>query len=152
MSAKRLGKLEQLAGKRADQSRVRLMRETQALHQLDSHQTELRCINAEYQQAIVGKQNVTPQSLAHRRGFVSQLARKIDELSVQKALKLETVEHCTREHQQHTAQHSAIDLVHKQRERQRIELLAHREQQQLDESASRQYVQIQILKSEHEHE
>ena len=152
MSAKRLGKLEQLAGKRAEQSRVRLVQEKQALHQLDSYQTELRGINTEYQQALVGKEDVTPQSLAHRRAFVSQLACKIDELAVQKALKLETVEHCAREHQQHSAQHSAIDLVHTQREKERVQLLAKREQQQLDESAGRQYVQNQILISEHNHE
>ena len=152
MSTKQLGKLEQLAGKRADRSRVRLIHEKRALHQLDSHQTELRCINAEYQQAMVGKENVTPQSLAHRRGFVSQLARKIDELSVQKALKLKTVEACACEYKQHSAQHSAIDLVHKQREKERVQLLASREQQLLDESAGSQYVQNHLLNSEHDHE
>ena len=152
MSAKRLGKLEKLACKRADQSRARLVHEQQALHQLDSHQSELRCINAEYQHAMVGRENVTPQSLAHRRSFVSQLAKKIDEISVQKALKLETVDRCARDHQQHLAQHSAIDLVHKQREKERVKLLASREQRQLDESAGRQYAQNLILNSERDNE
>ena len=152
MSVKRLGKLEQLAGKRADQSRARLAQEEQALRQLQSYHTELRSINAEYQQATVGNESVTPQSLAHRRAFVSQLALKLDELSIQKAQKLETVEQRAHEHQQHAAQHAAIDTVHKQRVKQRGQSLARREQQQFDESAGRQYVQNQILSTERDNE
>lgn len=152
MSAKKLGKLEQLAGKRAEQSRVQLAHETQALHQIDSHHSELRAINTEYQQAMVGNDEVAPQLLAHRRAFVSQLTQKLDELLAQKSLKQETVKQRAREHEQRSAQHTAIDLIHKQRTRELEQLRLRREQQQLDESASQLYYQNQALKDEYDHE
>ena len=76
---------------------------------------------------MVGNDEVAPQLLAHRRAFVSQLTQKLDELLAQKSLKQETVKQRAREHEQRSAQHTAIDLIHKQRTRELEQLRLRRE-------------------------
>lgn len=148
MSSEQLGKLEELAGKRADQSRDQAEREKQQLRQIDQHRHELRAINKEYQQSPVGREDVAPQLLAHRRAFVEQLTQKLDELSIQREQKYRSVQARVHEHQQRAAQHTAIELIHSKRIEERENARARREQQQLDETARGLHYQRKHMEKE----
>ena len=139
MSTRQLGKLERLAGKLAERSRLHLENEARALQQMDQHHAELRAINKEYQQALVGNENVTPSSLAHRRLFVAELTNKIDQLVQQRDVKERSVKKCVDQYKQRIAEHTAIGLIHK-RSLQELALQQNRtEQQQLDEYAGQRH-------------
>ena len=60
MSTSQLVRLEKLASKRADKSHHALKLQSQELQQMDQHRTELRSINQEYQQALIGAEAVAP--------------------------------------------------------------------------------------------
>ena len=153
MSTSQLGRLEKLAGKRADKSRHALKQQTQELQQLDKHRTELRSINHEYQQAPIGTEVAAPRLLAIRREFVQQLAQKIDELDVHREQALEKLKERAEECKQFTAQHTAIDIVNQQRAEEYNALVNLKDQQQLDETAGRQHYQQQrslITGNDHE--
>lgn len=152
MSSKQLEKLEELAGKRADQSRNVLHQEQQKLQQMELHRTELNSINQEYQKALVGRPEVAPQQLAHRRAFVEQLTRKLDELALQSELKRQTVTAKAAEHQHHTAQHTAIEIVNKHRNEAHELATSQLHQQQLDEVARGQHFERNRLNMEQDNE
>lgn len=152
MSSRQLGKLEELAGKRVDQSRDRVEYEKQQLRTIDQHRSELHAINREYQQGPVGQAEVAPQLLAHRRAFVEQLTRKLDELSLQREQKRQMVHTRMHEHQQRTAQHAAIELIHDKRVEQLELAMSRHEQQQLDEAARGQHLQQQTIDQAMENE
>lgn len=135
MDSGRLEKLEELAGRRADKSRHSLELEQQKLQQLEHHSNELRSINQEYQQAPVGNSDVAPQQLAQRRAFVERLTEKLEELAEQREQKRQSVSAKAYEHQQHTAQHTAIEIVNTHRLEQASVIAQQRDQQQLDEIA-----------------
>ncbi|MFK8079296.1 MAG: flagellar FliJ family protein [Granulosicoccus sp.] len=139
MGSKQLGKLEELAGKRVDQSRNVLEIEQQKLWQIEHQRAELHSINQEYQQALVGGGEVAPQQLAYRRAFVEQLTQKLDQLAEQSELKRQSVTEKAVEHQQRTAQHTAIEIVNKHRADAEESVANQRQQQQLDEVARSQH-------------
>jgi len=135
MSLKQLGKLETLAEKRADQSRLSLSQETAQLHKIEHHCDELSSISNEYQQGVVGLDEVPPQLLAQRRAFVEQLTDRLEALEVQRKEKQKSVRQKSLEHTKRTAQHTAIEILRDQRAEQDAARLSHREQQMLDEAA-----------------
>ena len=139
MSAKQLGKLERLAGKRVEQSRLRLENEARALQKMDQHHSELHAINTEYQQAVVGKENVAPTSLAHRRMFVTELTQKLDQLLQQREVKEQSLQLCIEEYKQRIAEHTAMDVIHKHSLQDLAQQQSRREQQQLDEYAGQRH-------------
>lgn len=143
MSSEQLDKLEKLAGQRTDRSRAILARETQELALLDRHCRELRTLNHEYQNSLLCEAEVSPQSLAHRRAFVKQLAEKLDALAEQREQKNLSVEQKLLDHQQHTAQQAAIELVNESRSELHRQAVVRRDQQQLDASAQTQHIQQQ---------
>ncbi|MFK7861383.1 MAG: flagellar FliJ family protein [Granulosicoccus sp.] len=152
MTSKQLGKLEELAGKRADQSRNVLEREQQQLWQIEHQRTELQSINQEYQQALVGGTEVAPRQLAYRRAFVEQLTQKLDELAEQCELKSQSVHAKSIEHQKRTAQHTAIEIVNNHRVDADIVLSSQRNQQQLDEVARSQHFERTRMGTENDNE
>jgi len=152
MTSKQLGKLEELASKRADQSRHTLEREQRKLAKIEHHRAELRAITNEYQQAGLGELEVAPQQLAHRRAFVEQLTHKIDELSEKSDQKRQSVRAKLLEHQQRTAQHTAIDIVNNQRIDADYLRANQRQQQQLDEVARGQHFERNRIDQESDNE
>ena len=148
MSSKPLGKLVKLAGQRADQSRKLAEQEKHQLRTIDQQRAQLREINVEYQQGPVGRADVAPQLLAHRRAFVEQLTKKLDELSLQREQKLQQVKTRMQEEQQHAAQHAAIEVINDKHVVE-LEIAASRhEMQQQDEAARAQHYRQAILKKE----
>lgn len=148
MSSKPLDKLEKQASQRADHSRKLVEQEKQQLQTIDQHRAELHMINCEYQQGPVGRTDVAPQLLAQRRAFVEQLTRKLDELSMQREQKHQLVQTKVQEHQQHTAQHAAIEIISQKRVEELEIAGSRRETQQLDEAARGQHYQQQVLNKE----
>lgn len=148
MSSKPLDKLEKLAGQRADQSHRLFEQEMQQLQTIDQHRAELHVINSEYQQGPVGRTDVAPQLLAQRRAFVEQLTRKLDELRTQREQKRQMVQTRMHEHQQHTAQHAAIELISEKRIDELKIAGSRQEMQQLDEVARGRHYQQQALNKE----
>lgn len=152
MTSKQLSKLEELAGKRADQSRNVLEKEQQKLRQMEQHHSELRSISQEYQQALMGGGEVVPQQLAQNRAFVEQLTLKLDELAEQSVKTRESVKVSAVEHQQRTAQHTAMEIVNKHRVDAINVVTNQRDQQQLDEAAQGQHHERNRLNKEYDNE
>lgn len=152
MTSKQLSKLEELAGKRADQSRNALEREQQKLRQMEHHHSELQSISKEYQKALMGGAEVAPQQLAQNRAFVEQLTLKLDELAEQSELKRQNVKASAIEHQQRTAQHTAIEIVNKHRVDAINVATNQRDQQQLDEVAQSQHFERNRMNKEYDNE
>jgi len=152
MSSKQLEKLEKLAGKRVDQSRNVLEVEQQKLWQIEHQRTELRSINQEYQHALVGRSEVVPQQLAYRRAFVEQLTQKLDQLADQSELTRKRVTEKAIEHQQRTAQHTAIETVTTHRVDAEKEVASQRQQQQLDEVARSQHFERNLIDKEYDND
>lgn len=148
MKSEPLDKLEKLAEQRAERSRGIWMREQQVLDQIDEHCRELRMMNHEYQNSLLGDAQVSPQLLAHRRNFVQQLSKKLDELKEQRVQKHESVEQKADELRMHSAQQAAIQTINDARAITRDSVLAKREQQQLDGNAQIQHIQRQYTDGE----
>lgn len=108
MSSAKLAKLESLSEEQAEHSRDLVERQRRELSQLDSHHSDLNRINHEYQNGLVGMEGVSPQQLAHRRSFVSQLTRKLDVLHHERIQKKEMLQTSIHEHQQQRAQTAAL--------------------------------------------
>jgi len=148
MSLSRLGKLEKLASKRTDQSRVKLARDTSVLKQIEHHHSELTSISHEYQQGPVGQAEVAPQLLAQRRAFVEQLTGKLEQLAQQSEQKKKVVQQQTDEHTRRTAQHAAIELLYKKQADEIDDKTTRYEQQMLDEAARHQHLALRAINKE----
>lgn len=108
MSSAKLAKLESLSEEQAEHSRDLVERQRLELSQLDNHHSDLKRINLEYQNSLIGLDGVSPQQLAHRRSFVSQLTRKLDVLHHERIQKKEKLQISIKEHQQQSAQTAAL--------------------------------------------
>lgn len=129
-----LASLEALADKFANQSRVLVEREKKAIRQLDEHRDELKKINQEYQQAIVGRVDTTPQLLAHRRAFVDGLTEKLNELGFQRIKREEQFQQRMIEHRKRRAQHAALEVMRAKEQAKRSAAIARTEQISMEES------------------
>lgn len=140
MSSKPLDKLEKLAGSRVELLRVVLMREIKQLEHITRHMTDLRSINKEYQQSVVGKSEIGPQHLAHRREFVEKLRDKLEALNDDKTQMVKRIDEKSTELKYCSAQHSAIGILNEKRKESLRKSDNQREQKQLDEITGAQHL------------
>ncbi len=111
MSSAKLAKLESLSEEQAEHSRDLVERQRLELSQLDGHHSDLTRINLEYQNGLVGVEGVSPQQLAHRRTFVSQLTNKLEVLQHERVQKNKKLQGSIKEHQQQSAQSAALGTM-----------------------------------------
>lgn len=111
MGSSQLEKLEKLAGQRADASGLASRKQRDSLMLLEQQDNELSRIHQEYQTGIVGRSDVSPQLLAHRRAFVSRLSAKMEDLKQQKQQQKERLRQSAAEHLRHQSQRAALDLM-----------------------------------------
>lgn len=135
MKSDSLAALEELAEKFSDQSRMLVERERSAIRELDEHHCELVKLNREYQHSIVGRTDTTPQSLEHRRAFVSGLTSKLQELQFQRAQRYQQLEQRLVEHRKRNAQHAALEAMQQRAHSKRRATVARHEQLSMEESA-----------------
>lgn len=152
MNSNSLDKLEELASNRVEKSRVILLREISQLEHVERQINELRMINEEYQQGIVGASNVAPQQLAQRREFVEKLTFKLKELSYDKIQRKKRVDEKSTKFKLSNAQHSAIQIINERRSELRMKNENQREQQQHDEIASAQHLSRSRKEKENKYE
>lgn len=152
MSSKPLDKLEKLASSRVELLRVVLMREIRQLEHITRHMTDLRSINKEYQQSIVGKSEIEPQHLAHRRAFVEKLSGKLEALNEDKTQMVKRIDEKSSELQYCSAQQSAIEIMNEQRKESLLKIDTQREQKTLDEIAGAQHLRRTRLQKEKRNE
>ena len=134
MSSQQLSKLESLSQTRADKARDAVAKKRAELSVIDRQHRELKAINREYQDGIVGQEAVAPQVLAHRRAFVAVLTIKLDQLQQQRQHQDHKLKDKLVEQQQRTAQTAAIGTMVERHELRESEVVARREQVQLEES------------------
>ncbi|MFK8077143.1 MAG: hypothetical protein AB8B84_11195 [Granulosicoccus sp.] len=150
MSSAKLAKLESLSEEQAEYSRDLVERQRAELSQLDSHHSDLKRINQEYQNAIVGVDGVSPQQLALRRSFVSQLTSKLDDLNQEKARKNVMLQESINDFHEQSAQTAAISsLVEREVAK---ESLSHARLLQMQENETTQSMrQLAIARQEEDH-
>ena len=135
MSSQQLSKLEALSQTRADKARDAVAKQRAKLSVIDRQHLELKTINREYQEGVVGQEAISPQLLAHRRAFVSALTVKLEELQHSRQQQNGKLQEQLVEQHQRTAQTSAIGTMVERQELQEASVAARREQAQLEESA-----------------
>lgn len=147
MKSAQLEKLEKLSGKRVDQTRQLLNAEVSNLKKLDSQCAQLTQVNKEYQRSLVGHGRIAPKHLEQRRSFVEHLSKRIEQAVNARNEKARLVQTINEEHVHRTAQHAAIEIVHRKK-REEVELgKVRRDQQRMDEAAQQQFIKRQVLGS-----
>lgn len=134
MSSLRLSKLEALSQTRADKASNAVAKQRAKLSMIDRQHGELQAINREYQDDVVGRANISPQLLAHRRAFVAGLTVKLDELQHSRRQQDDRLKESLVEQHQRTAQTTAIGTMAERHELQEAEVAVRHEQAQLEES------------------
>lgn len=134
MSSQQLSKLEALSQTRTDKASDAVAKQRARLSVIDRQHLELKAINREYQEGVVGQAAISPQLLAHRRAFVAALTVKLDELQHSRQQQDGKLQEKLVEQQQRTAQTAAIGTMVERRELQEAHVAARREQAQLEES------------------
>ena len=147
MSSQQLSKLEALSQTRADKTRDAVLKQRAKLSLIDRQHLELKAINREYQEGVIGQEAVSPQLLAQRRAFVTALTLKLDELQHSRLQQDGMLQEKLVEQQQRTAQTAAIGTMVERHELQEAHVAARREQAQLDES-SQALLRLRQLESE----
>lgn len=150
MSSAKLAKLESLSEEQAEHSRDQVERQRLELSQLDGHHSDLKRINQEYQNGLVGLEGVSPQQLAHRRSFVSQLTRKLDVLHHERIQKKEMLKESIKEHHHQSAQTAALgSMVERETAK---EAVSHARIQQVQENETSQSMrQLAMQRKEDDH-
>ncbi|ASJ71777.1 hypothetical protein [Granulosicoccus antarcticus] len=150
MSSQQLSKLEALSQTRADQSSAAVAKKQAELKVIDRQHLELKAINREYQEGVIGQESISPQLLAHRRAFVASLTVKLDELKQKRQQQDHQLKATIVEQQQRTAQTAAIATIVERNELNEADVAARREQVQLEESAqSMKYLRQQDSENKH---
>jgi hypothetical protein len=134
MDLEQLKNLEQLSQMAVDRSQIVLEKDRQQLQLLDQHRDELSQLSRDYQQSIVGTEEVTPRMLAHRRAFVSKLTLKLSDMSEQRQNMVQTHRQRVVEHSEKNAQHSAIESVYERNSDQHDLILRQTEQRVVDDA------------------
>ena len=134
MSSQQLSKLEALSQTRADKASDAVAKQRAELSFLDRQHLELKAINREYQDGVVGQEAIAPQLLAHRRAFVAALTVKLDQLQQQRQQHDRKLTNKLVEQRQRTAQTAAIGTMVERQELHEADVAARREQVQLEES------------------
>lgn len=134
MSSGQLSKLESLSQTRVDQARSAIEQQQRELSLMDRQHLELKAINREYQEGVIGERTIAPQLLAQRRAFVAQLTEKLDMLSLQRQQREELLRRKVVEQRQNTAQTAAIGSLVEKRQLQEAHVAARQEQLQLDQA------------------
>ena len=134
MSSQQLSKLEALSQTRADKARDAVAKQRAELSVIDRQHLELKAINREYQDGVVGQEAIAPQMLAHRRAFVAALTVKLDQLQQKRQQQDHKLKEKLVEQQQRTAQTAAIGTMVERHELREAHVAARREQVQLEES------------------
>lgn len=111
MSSAKLAKLESLAEEQAENSEKVVERQRLELSQIDKHHSDLNRMNLDYQNGVVGVDGMSPQYLAHRRGFVSGLSTKLDMLKEQRNQKTQVFEESVRQSREHKARTAALGAL-----------------------------------------
>ncbi|MGQ7848477.1 hypothetical protein ACUNV4_28535 [Granulosicoccus sp. 3-233] len=150
MSSGQLSKLESLSQTRVDQARSAVEQQRLELSIMDRQHQELKAINREYQEGVIGESGIAPQLLAQRRAFVAQLTEKLDMLSLQRQQREQLLQSKLAEQKQHTAQTAAIGSLVEKRLLHEAHIAARQEQSQLEQAV--QGIQhVNKLNSEDEH-
>lgn len=147
MRSHQLSKLEALSQTRADQTRNAVAKKRAELSIIDRHHHELKTINQEYQDGVVGQESIAPQLLAHRRAFVAALSEKLDQLKHSRHQQDSLLQQKLVEQQQRTAQTAAIGTMVERQEVQEAHVAALHEQAQLEESIQGLHP-VRLLESE----
>lgn len=150
MSSGQLSKLETLSQTRVDQTRSAVEQQQLELSIMDRQHRELKAINREYQEGVIGEESIAPQLLAQRRAFVAQLTEKLDLLSVQRQQREQMLHAKMAEQQEHTAQTAAIGSLVEKRRLHEAHIEAKRDQSQLDQ-AVQGLQHVEKVNSEDEH-
>lgn len=133
MSSAKLAKLETLAELQAEGSKKIVERQRLELAQMDQHHSDLDRINLDYQNGVVGVEDMSPQYLAHRRSFVSGLSTKLDMLKEQRNKKTQVFEESVRESRKHSARTAALGaLVNRGKLNEQLSTTRQAEKQQSD--------------------
>lgn len=150
MSSAKLAKLESLSEEQAEHSRERVERQRLELFQLDNHHKELKRINLEYQNALLGVEGVSPQHLAQRRSFVSQLTQRLDVLGNERIKMKETLQESLQAHREKTVQTAAIASM-VEREVLKEDARVSRQQQLQENETAQSLRQVALSRREDDH-
>ena len=134
MSSGQLSKLESLSQTRVDQARNAVEQQRLELSIMDRQHRELKAINTEYQEGVIGEGSIAPQLLAQRRAFVAQLTEKLDMLSLQRQQREQLLQSKLAEQKQHTAQTAAIGSMVEKHRLHEAHIAARQEQNQLEQA------------------
>lgn len=150
MSSAKLSKLESLAELQAENSKEIVERQTREISQIDQHHSDLNRINLDYQNGVVGVDDMSPQYLAHRRGFVSGLSSKLDILKEQRNKKTQVLEESIRQSREHTARTAAIGaLVERRKLDEALAMSRQAEKQQSDSLQALRHISLSKEKDDH---
>ncbi|MFT6300952.1 MAG: hypothetical protein ACJAY2_000128 [Pseudomonadales bacterium] len=150
MSSEKLAKLESLAELQAESSKKVVERQRLELSQLDQHHSDLHRINLDYQNGIVGVEDMSPQYLAHRRGFVSGLSTKLDILKEQRNQKTQAFEESVRESRKHNARTAALGaLVERNRLSEQLSMSRQADKQQSDTLQALRHINLSREAGDH---
>lgn len=134
MRSVKLAKLESLAKKQAEQTLELLERQRMELSLMDKHHHELKTLNRDYQEGVVGQTAVAPSLLAHRRAFVAQLSRKLDVLASEREKRNHALQSRVDEHLRQKTQTAAIGAMAQHELATEKEKATRLEQRQVDDS------------------
>ena len=150
MSSAKLAKLESLAELQAENSKEVVKRQQLELTQIEQHHSDLNRINLDYQHGVVGVEDMSPQYLAHRRGFVSGLSEKLDLLKEERIQKSDLLEQSIRENRKHTARTAALGaLVERRKADEALFLSRQAEKQQSDTLQALRHINLSKEKDDH---
>lgn len=143
MSSAKLAKLESLAEIQAENSKDTVERQRLELLRIEQHHSDLKRINIDYQNEVVGVEGLSPQYLAHRRGFVAELCSKLDVLAEERNMKTEVLEESIRESQQYHARQLALGaLAERETLKEQLAMTRQAEKQQSDTLQALRYIKL----------
>ena len=150
MSSAKLSKLESLADAQAENSKAVVERQRLELSQIDKHHSDLKRINLDYQNGVVGVEGMSPQYLAHRRGFVSGLSSKLEMLQEQREQKTHVFTESVRESRKHSARTAALGaLVEREKLDEKLSISRQEEKQQNDTLQAIHYINLSREEDDH---
>jgi flagellar biosynthesis chaperone FliJ len=150
MSSAKLAKLESLAELQAESSKKVVERQRLELSQIDQHHSDLNRINLDYQNGVIGVEDMSPQYLAHRRGFVSGLSTKLDMLREQRKQKTHVFEESVRESRKHNARTAALSaLVERSKSNEQLSTSRQEEKQQSDTLQALRHINLSKEEDDH---
>ncbi|MDB4224377.1 hypothetical protein N9850_11430 [Granulosicoccus sp.] len=150
MSSVKLAKLESLAEVQADNSKEVVERQRLELSQIDQHHSDLNRINLDYQNGVVGVEDMPPQYLAHRRGFVSGLSTKLDMLKKERDKKTLVLEESIQESRNYSARTAALNaLVEREKLNEQLSESRQTEKQQSDTLQALRHISLSKEEDDH---